>query len=269
MPLQIPIDEPAHRRCVNTELCERRGALCGLARAHLGASATLRHLERGERAPPGDSHRLLVHTLHSGLAALCTGVADGRRQIVALAAAGDTLCACSGLVQACWIEALVPSVLCVVDLAADEAASLRRDNTLLNALLRVNHERLESALTRLVVLGSLDGAERACAFLAELTRRLGVREGSLWRVPLPLTRQDIADYLGLKPETVSRILGRIKRDGLVRFASRGEFVVPDLAALDARSPMPPRPAARCPLEGGPCQRPAAGTTTLEVVQPAG
>ena len=242
------VAEPAHRLCVNVERCERGGALCGLARRHGGGSATMRCIGRGERVPPGDDHRLLVHTVHSGVVALCAGLTDGRRQIVALATAGEPLCTCSGLAHECWLEALAPSVLCVVDLAADDAAVLRRDNEMLNALLRASHERLESTLTRLLSLGPLDGTERACSFLADLARRLGRPEADGWRVPLPLTRQDIADYLGLKPETVSRILGRIRREGLVRFVSRGEFLVPDLAALDARCPVPPRRATRCPTQ---------------------
>ena len=130
------VTEPAHRLCVNVERCERRGAVCGLARRHSGGNATMRCIERGERIPPGDDHRLLVHTVHSGVVALCAGLTDGRRQIVALATAGEPLCTCSGLAHECWLEALAPSVLCVVDLAADDAAVLRRDNEMLNALLR-------------------------------------------------------------------------------------------------------------------------------------
>ena len=52
-----------------------------------------------------------------------------------------------------------------------------------------------------------------------------------------MNREDIADYLGLNAETVCRILSRIKRSGLVIFRSPSEFEVPDLHALQIRSPI--------------------------------
>jgi CRP/FNR family transcriptional regulator len=226
----------AESLCVNAESCNASGRLCGVACAAIGASGHMRHLARGEWAPTGDVRHLLVNSVHSGLVALCAGLADGRRQIVALASAGDSLSACSELMRECWIEALAPSVLCVVDLAADDAARMRRENGLLNAVLKAAHERLETTLARLITLGGLDGSERVAAFLAELTHRLGARVGDGWQVELTLTRQDIADYLGLKPETVSRILGKLRRDGILRVNARARLDIPDLAALEARFP---------------------------------
>ena len=55
---------------------------------------------------------------------------------------------------------------------------------------------------------------------------------------LPMSREDIADYLGLNTETVSRILSRIKKTGLIKFLSPTEYVIPDFAALEGRLPVP-------------------------------
>ena len=52
-----------------------------------------------------------------------------------------------------------------------------------------------------------------------------------------MSREDIADYLGLNTETVSRILTRLKKSGLVKFNARNEFIVPDLAELGRRLPV--------------------------------
>ena len=90
-----------------------------------------------------------------------------------------------------------------------------------------------------MTLGRLDGMERVCLFLADMTWRTGRETPEGWRVRLPLSRVDIADYLGLNPETVSRILGRVKQARLVTFLSPTEVLVPDLAALQRRTPLAP------------------------------
>jgi CRP/FNR family transcriptional regulator len=247
---------------VNAECCSASGRLCGIACARLGGSGHVRHLGRGERAPTGDARRVLVNSVHSGLVALCAGLPDGRRQIVTLASAGDTLSACSALMRECWIEALAPSVLCVVDLAADDAAMLRRDNALLNAVLKASHERLEATLAQLITLGRLDGSERVAAFLTDLVHRIGTPTGDGWQVELPLTRQDIADTLGLKPETVSRILGKLRREGAVRLRTRNRLEIPDLAALEARFPVLRR-ATQQPAAQADADAPRAKPTAIE------
>ncbi|MDH3666241.1 MAG: helix-turn-helix domain-containing protein [Paracoccaceae bacterium] len=78
--------------------------------------------------------------------------------------------------------------------------------------------------------------ERLCGFLAEMTRRTGRRIGQRWLVCLPMSREDIADYLGLNSDTVSRLMTRIKQAGLVRFLSVSEFEVASLERLEDRVP---------------------------------
>ena len=50
-------------------------------------------------------------------------------------------------------------------------------------------------------------------------------------VPLPLTREEIANFLGLTLETVSRQMSALKKDGVIGFSDRKSFKVIDLAAL--------------------------------------
>src|SRR3954449_10401025 len=91
-------------------------------------------------------------------------------------------------------------------------------------LLRRLHEaathELSLAQDHMVLLGRRTADEKVAAFLLGLRdrwRRLG---GSLVTIPLPMTRQDIADYLGLTLETVSRTISKFAR-------SRMLLVVPD------------------------------------------
>jgi CRP/FNR family transcriptional regulator len=48
---------------------------------------------------------------------------------------------------------------------------------------------------------------------------------------LPLTRSELADYLGLTLETVSRMIGKLKRKGLIELRSTREVIVPDIELL--------------------------------------
>ncbi|MFQ5565158.1 MAG: helix-turn-helix domain-containing protein [Paracoccaceae bacterium] len=170
-----------------------------------------------------------------GLLATCAITRDGRRQILCLNVPGDVVCSMSAAGAECWCEALAESELCELDFSA-EAERLHRDPAFSATLFRLVHDRLARCSAHLVILGRFDGMERVCGFLADMTRRIGQRQGSGWRVCLPMSREDIADYLGLNADTVSRLLTRIKKAGLARFPSPSECEVPCLDRLEARVP---------------------------------
>jgi CRP/FNR family nitrogen fixation transcriptional regulator len=74
---------------------------------------------------------------------------------------------------------------------------------------------LVRAQEHLLVLGRQNALERVAAFLADMAER----QGGLRQVELPMSRNDIADYLGLTIETVSRVFTRLKHDGVIRLPS--------------------------------------------------
>jgi DNA-binding transcriptional regulator YhcF (GntR family) len=80
--------------------------------------------------------------------------------------------------------------------------------------------------------------------LVELALRTGESSpGGGAAFDLPFNRKDIADYLGLNPDTLSRIMSRLKAAGLISQSERHRAVVHDFGALAARSP-----AARALIE---------------------
>ena len=198
-------------------------------------------LRRGERLRAAC---LKLWRILDGLVALCVLLPDGRRQIVCLSTPGDIVCPVS--TQAfgdIWVEALTPSEVEEIDLAAQHR-EIGREPGLTAALFSLVHQQVKCASSHLVTLGRLDGMERVCLFLADMAWRVGQDTPGGRRVHLPLSREDIADYLGLNAETVSRIFSRVKKAKLAIFLSPTDYLVTDMAALERRAPISPshRPA---------------------------
>ena len=219
---------------LHTSFCDGcRVPLCDLER-RLKGDLHIQHSERGMRLSAENPRQVIV--MLAGLVGLCTFLEDGRRQIIRLCGPGDVLMPC-GHVDGmdCWVEVLAPSRVCSLELQSGQGVdgTEGRESKFWHFM-----ERQFAEITlHIVTLGRLDGMERVCLFLTDMTWRFGV-EGSAGRmVQLPLSREDIADYLGLNSETVSRILSRIKKAKLVTFVSRNDYVVSDIKRLQGRSPI--------------------------------
>lgn len=201
-----------------------------------GQARTLVTLARGERLDTCREGCLKFWIVVRGWAAVSTGFPDGRRQITGLETAGDVIC---GLVASpaapSWLEALEDCTICQLDLSRS-AARLRDDPRFLAEVFHLTHQRLVGASQHLTTLGRLDSTERVILFLGQMALRRPGPAGA--PVRLPMSREDIADYLGLNAETVSRVLTRLKKSKLVRFLAPTEYVVPDMAALARRLPVP-------------------------------
>ena len=83
-----------------------------------------------------------------------------------------------------------------------------------------------------LLAGDWSADERMAAFLVGLSRRLAARGFSSHRFQLTMGRTDIANYLRLAPETVSRVLKRFQDDGLIR-VDRREVELTDKATLES------------------------------------
>ena len=236
----------AERHCVNSALPPS------------AAAQRFRKVSRGERlccnVEPGDHRPLMIWVILDGALGVCASLEDGRRQLIDVELAGGALIAphC-GDGAVFTIEALSEGRIC--ELRLDSEAMIRSP-AVQTLMLEFARRRLAQRSAHIAALGRLDGAERMSLFLADVARRVGRRREGALHVTLPLSRDDIADYLGLNAETVSRLLGRIKKSGLAVFTSPTEFAVPDLSALERRTPLKPldtfpaagRPDATPPLE---------------------
>lgn len=79
-------------------------------------------------------------------------------------------------------------------------------------------DELTAAQDRMLLLGRKSACEKMASFLLELARRAGIDPGAGQPLRVPMKRDDVADYLGVTVETVSRTLGRLRREGLISIA---------------------------------------------------
>ena len=89
---------------------------------------------------------------------------------------------------------------------------------MVRSLLTLTTDNLQHVENHMLLLGRKTAPERVAAFLLEMNGRLT----AAGIIALPMTRRDIADYLGLSLETVSRMLSEFHRKGYLRFLTQGK-----------------------------------------------
>ncbi|MFC5345576.1 helix-turn-helix domain-containing protein [Brevundimonas staleyi] len=143
---------------------------------------------------------------------------DGRRQITGFLFTGDFIGLASGDTHAFSVEAIEDTSLC--RFRKSEYRALARERPALESALlnRAAHE-LSAAQNQMLLLGRKTARERVATFLVDLPDRDPARPSVGGVVHLPMTRSEIADYLGLTIETVSRELTKLKTAGIVTLLS--------------------------------------------------
>jgi len=158
-------------------------------------------------------------------------LSDGRRQIGAFHLPGDIFGLENGNFHRFTAEAVVDSTIRLVKRESLERVA-KADPAMIRSLLRMTTENLQHVENHMLLLGRKNSRERVAAFLLEMNGRVS---GPGDVVALPMSRRDIADYLGLTLETVSRALSVFKRKGYLRFldTSHRQIVVLNAAGLTA------------------------------------
>lgn len=211
----------------------------GISGNSVGADEDLRALQRiGTKSRIARNETIFnqgddadyAYKVVSGVVRLCKHMADGRRHVAQFSFPGDFFSVMEFEQHSFTAEAVTDVVLICYpqgQLAAlsDERPSVRRRFTTLLS------QRLGEMENHLTVLGRQTAKERVVSFLLSLAERIGLDEDDL--VDAPMNRQDIADYLGLTNETVCRVLGDLKRSGLIETRSLREFILCDIEALRA------------------------------------
>ena len=159
-------------------------------------------------------------------------LSDGRRQINAFHLCGDIFGLENGNNHRFTAEAIVDTTVRLMK-RVSLAHVAETDATVARDLLNMTANSLRHAEDHMLLLGRKTSLERVAAFLLEMDGRLT----AAGIMALPMCRRDIADYLGLTLETVSRALSALHDEGILGFIGRTQRQIvlldrPKLAALD-------------------------------------
>jgi CRP/FNR family transcriptional regulator len=177
----------------------------------------------------------------SGVVRLCKVTEDGRRQIMAFLTAGDLFGWATQDHYSYSAEAVTP-VSAVKYSRRRVEALVRTDPTVGRRVLVLLSNQLALAHDHLLLLGRMTASERISVFLLTLTRRRANHLPDARIVELPMNRRDIADYLGLTIETVSRTMSAMKRKGVLSYTYADSVHLNGRDTLDRTATAAPRAA---------------------------
>lgn len=175
-----------------------------------------------------------VGSVVSGVVALHKTLEDGRRQMVGLLFASDFIGRPARMIAPYEAIAVSDVRMCLFHRTQFEQI-MKQSQSLERRLLEMTLDELDAAREWMVLLGRKTARERVANFLTILAmRRSGLTKQPLISgitVELPLTREAIAEYLGLTIETVSRQFTLMRKSGLIELMDRRTLKIVDLDAL--------------------------------------
>lgn len=154
-----------------------------------------------------------VYRIATGAVRTYKLLSDGRRQINAFHLPGDVFGVEDGMTHRFTAEAIVKTRLRMIRRSSlfDKATTRITADT--NKLISLASRNLRHAENHILLLGRKTSRERVAAFLLEMDQRLGHPHEMI----LPMNRRDIADYLGLTLETVSRAFSLLRDKEMLQF----------------------------------------------------
>ena len=222
-------------RCMSCEV--RHKGICGALSADellaLSAHTRLVNHESGDELAgekmPAESYATVIR----GVVKLTKTLEDGRQQIVGLQFAPDLLGRLNANENAVSVEAASDVNVCRIPKAALERL-VKGNPALAERLMSQTLRELDEARDWMVTLGRKTAAEKVASFLLLIATHLDPEAvGEKRKFDLPLSRADIADFLGLTIETVSRQMSKLKADGVISIVANRHIEVPKVSRLKA------------------------------------
>jgi CRP/FNR family nitrogen fixation transcriptional regulator len=167
-----------------------------------------------------------LYKVVSGSVRSCKLLDDGRRQVTGFHIAGEVFGLELDEEHHFAAEAINDTVILVVKRSAIIGLAAR-DADIARQLWTMTARELQRVQDHMLVLGCMSAKQRVAAFLLHMAlSNFGGNE-----IELPMSRQDIADYLGLTIETVSRTMTQLANDATIGLASSRRIVLRNRAAL--------------------------------------
>lgn len=170
----------------------------------------------------------------SGVVKLSKLMANGRRQIVGLQFAPDFLGRPFSEHSNCEIEAATEVRLCSFPRHVLEDL-IRKSPDIEHHLFQQSSRELQDAQDWLLALGRKTATEKVASFIYYVATRVDPEQSHSSApvlIDLPLDRQDIADFLGLTIETVSRQISKLRQAGVIKLVNNRTLEIADLEILD-------------------------------------
>jgi CRP/FNR family transcriptional regulator len=226
----------ALRQTATEPICDVRAitvckAVADADLARLATSAVVTEVPAGQGFIDEGDPANVFFVVTAGTAKLFKLLPDGRRQIIGFVGPGQFLGLAEFDTYAFSAEAIEP--VCYCRFLRAKLRTLLDDFPLMEKrLLEVASDELIAAQEQLLLLGRKTARERLASYLLMQSRQ-GLQSGRLRRqFKLPITHRDIADYLGLTIETVSRTFTRLQAEGLIDIVSQGQMVIRDPVTLE-------------------------------------
>jgi CRP/FNR family transcriptional regulator len=197
------------------------------------AGGTRRRVRRGEYLYRLGAPFTALYGIRAGSFKSVLLTEDGREQVTGFHMCGEVL-GLDGIGSEHYTgDAVALEDSEVIEIPFGELDALAcHEPALQRELFRLLAGEIQRERSLMLLLGSMRAEERLAAFLINLSQRLCARGFSAHRFLLRMTREEIGSLLGLKLETVSRILSRFQAEGLIAVQNR-EIEIVAMAALRA------------------------------------
>ncbi len=225
-----------HKECGSCPI--RHRAVCARCEAdeleELDAIKYYRSYEAGQPIVWSGDRMDFVASVVTGVASLSQAMEDGRTQMVGLLLPSDFLGRPGRDVAPYDVVAVSNLTLCCFRRKPFEQMMLRTPH-IGQRLLEMTLDELDAAREWMLILGRKTAREKIASLMAIIARReaslaLSSAEDGM-SFELPLTREAMADYLGLTLETVSRQISALKRDGIIHLEGKRHVIIPDFDRL--------------------------------------
>lgn len=226
----------APKNCYNCPI--RHRAVCSNCDAHelqrLDQFKSYRTFKAGQTILLSGEEMRFVGSVVTGVATLIQTMADGRRQMVGLLLPSDFVGRPGRNIAPYDVVATTDLVLCCFRKHPFEQM-ISETPHIADRLLQMTLDELDAAREWMLVLGRKTAREKIASLLTIIGRRNAALShefnGGRLEFALPLTRDEMADFLGLTLETVSRQMSALKKDAVISLIGNRHIIVPDYDRL--------------------------------------
>jgi len=228
--------KPGSKDCGDCPI--RRQAICSRCQQDelllLEKMKTYRTFQKGEMIAYTGEEMSHVGTLVTGIASVSQGMEDGRRQIMGMLLPSDFVGRPGRRTAQYDIVAASEVIMCRFEISAFERL-LAESPALGPRLLEMTMDELDAAREWMLLLGRKSAREKIATLIYMIAVKSRALSGetavSNFQFTLPLTRETLADYLGLTIETVSRQLTALRKDNVIAIQGQRQVTIPDFRLL--------------------------------------